>query len=771
MASSGKKGKKTKGKTLALNDFLQETTGSTPSLPLRKTNLNWADDVEEPLEYETRPKINVVLPTAPKASRGVDEYNERIPKEPPFIAYLTNLPYDVDEEEIESLFSHLKIANTRFPKEDRASDLPRLKGYGYIEFEDRDSLTSALSMPDCMLKNRRIRIEVATSLDNDKQRRGRNDMNRDRIERGDTGGDWRSGPRGSDFSDFSRDREGGFNRDRDGGGGFNRDREGGAGFNRDREGGGGFSRDRDRDGGFNREREGGSWRESSDRPSNRGFNREGFGDRGRFGGDRDGGERRGGFSQRRGDKDDRDGLSRNKDEEKAEPRIRPKLMLAPRTKPIAPSDTEDIQQKQQQTQNIDSGAPPPAQTAASIFGAARPVDTAAREREIESKLAKEHEDAPRESSRERSRDDAPPTATVTARREWSTGAAVRRGSPRRGSTERRRYSPRNYSPRRRTSPRRYGSPARYRRGSPKRRSPGGYYSPRRGSPSSRRYSPVTRRSPGRYSPKRRDSPGRYSPRRRDSPGRYSPRRRDSPGRYSPRRRDSPGRYSPRRRDSPGRNSPKRKTSPGARYSPRRRDSPSPTNRGNNVPEQRTPQRDVSPERYSPDRRSLSSSPSRVRPTRSEDEDNNNRNRARRRSRDGSSSSIALSPEDRRQFSSRGNVDASSLNEKNGSTAGYGKRETEGGRRRKNSPKERSQQASDKRKGIKKSPDRSKKIDKSSNDTKKHDDKKNATKDKIRKEKREPHEMPKLKEPEPPNFAVSNKYAFLAECADDVDVSD
>lgn len=38
----------------------------------------------------------------------------------------------------------------RIPKDDRSSDAPRLRGFGYVEFEDRDSLISALSMPDCV---------------------------------------------------------------------------------------------------------------------------------------------------------------------------------------------------------------------------------------------------------------------------------------------------------------------------------------------------------------------------------------------------------------------------------------------------------------------------------------------------------------------------------------------------------------------------------------------------------------------------------------------
>lgn len=39
----------------------------------------------------------------------------------------------------------------RIPKDDsRPGEIPKLKGYGYIEFEDRDSLLGALAIPDCV---------------------------------------------------------------------------------------------------------------------------------------------------------------------------------------------------------------------------------------------------------------------------------------------------------------------------------------------------------------------------------------------------------------------------------------------------------------------------------------------------------------------------------------------------------------------------------------------------------------------------------------------
>lgn len=126
-----------------------------------------------------------------------------------------------------------------------------------------------------------MRIEVASNMDNDRRRTGRMDIGRDRGDRSESSGDWRSGPRAEPQSD--NDRRGGFGRDREGGG-FGREREGG-GFGREREGGftregmrnpdrddRNFSRDNMRDGGGFRDRDGGrdsSFRRDRDGPDDR----------------------------------------------------------------------------------------------------------------------------------------------------------------------------------------------------------------------------------------------------------------------------------------------------------------------------------------------------------------------------------------------------------------------------------------------------------------------------------------------------------------------
>ncbi|KAG7197491.1 hypothetical protein KM043_013338 [Ampulex compressa] len=369
--SSGKKGKKKKCKTVDLMSFLADGSG-TPTVPLKSSS--WVDEVEDEHEgFSSRSsKEPVVLPTAPRAARdpGIDE--ENIPANPPYVAYISNLPYDVDEDDLAEFFAEMKVSNMRLPK-----DSNKIRGYGYVEFEDRQSLIDALSITNTVIKTRRVRIEVSNSS-NDERRGGRmgRDNRRDNYDDIDrSSGDWRSGPREESTtsdSDFYRSRY------------DNRER-------RD---------DRDAS---EQDNKPGAWRESSDRGRHAFRERGGFrdddkdkewsryGDRGSR--DRDGDRDRGSsFGPRRNYADsdwDRDGRSQGRSnvDSNSEPRTRPKLQLQPRTKPV-----EAVVTKEEPTTTASVVAPPSA-PAVNIFGAAKPVDTTAREREIEERLAKSYADS------------------------------------------------------------------------------------------------------------------------------------------------------------------------------------------------------------------------------------------------------------------------------------------------------------------------------------------------------------------------------------------
>ena len=92
------------------------------------------------------------------------------------------------EDSIKEIFRGLNISAVCLPGE--PSNPERLKSFGYAEFEDLDSLLSALSLSEEFLGNRRIRVDVADQAqgkDKDDRSFGR-DRNQD-SEKTDT--DWR----------------------------------------------------------------------------------------------------------------------------------------------------------------------------------------------------------------------------------------------------------------------------------------------------------------------------------------------------------------------------------------------------------------------------------------------------------------------------------------------------------------------------------------------------------------------------------------------------
>ncbi|XP_069826284.1 eukaryotic translation initiation factor 4B isoform X2 [Dendropsophus ebraccatus] len=402
MAASAKK-KNKKGKTLTLTDFLADDGGSGGGggsvgggggggggSTYAPKPVSWADETDD-LEgdvsttwhsneddtYRGHAIDRSILPTAPRAAREPNVDRSRLPKSPPFTAFLGNLPYDVTEESIQKFFRGLNISAVRLPKE--PSNPERLKGFGYAEFDDLDSLLRALSLNEESLGNRRIRVDIADQAqdkDRDDRSFGR-DRDRNRDSDKTDSSDWRARPSTDSFDDYPPRRGDDSFGDR-----YRSDR-----YESDRYRDGPRRGDRydDRDRG--RDRYDDRDRRDYDRGSDsRGGGRRAFGsgyrrdDDYRGGGGGGGGDRYGDrYEERRGeDRSDRwNGYSRNEErrEERGPPQ-RPKLNLKPRTAP-----------KEEDT----SGAPPPSSRAASIFGGAKPVDTAAREREVEERLQKEQE--------------------------------------------------------------------------------------------------------------------------------------------------------------------------------------------------------------------------------------------------------------------------------------------------------------------------------------------------------------------------------------------
>lgn len=354
--------------------------------------MNWADEMEA-LDEDSPQQSQFhfdrsKLPTAPKSVRQSEIDLELIPKKAPFKAFLGNISFEADEEKIRAFFRDLKIVSVHLTVDQGG----RSKGSGTVEFEDRDSLIAALNKNEGVINNRPLRISLMEARDRDGGGRMGGYGNRDDGgELKSDASDWRRRepepepenvyPYGRSANDRGGDR-GGDRGDRRGYGGYQR-RDGG---------------DRSDRGGYGGERRG------------YGGDRGGYGgDRGGYGGDRTdrggyGGERRGyggrqdgeGYERRqyggynRGDQNENRSEGENAwsrsapapEQERQERQERPapvptsapmterpKLQLQPRTLPV-----EEVAATQ---------------TSSSIFGSAKPVNTAAREREIEEKLKHE----------------------------------------------------------------------------------------------------------------------------------------------------------------------------------------------------------------------------------------------------------------------------------------------------------------------------------------------------------------------------------------------
>jgi len=94
--------------------------------------------------------------------RAPDRFTTReqlpLPSKPPYTAHLGNLPFDATQGDVEEYFQGCEPTNVRIV-EDKIEHKP--KGFGYVEFRTLDGLKKALTLDGTQFRGRNIRISVA----------------------------------------------------------------------------------------------------------------------------------------------------------------------------------------------------------------------------------------------------------------------------------------------------------------------------------------------------------------------------------------------------------------------------------------------------------------------------------------------------------------------------------------------------------------------------------------------------------------------------------
>jgi translation initiation factor 4B len=177
MATKDKKNKKKTTMSLAVfhasvsNEPSSSTNNQQQQPSASSNSRNWAeememlDSVEPPKPTAEILELRSQLPTAPKSTLAPDINLDQIPKNGPFTVHLSNVNFEADDAKIRAFFHDSKILNVRLPVDERG----RFRGFGQIDFEDRESLINALGKNETKFFNRPIKVQLESAYKQQRQ--------------------------------------------------------------------------------------------------------------------------------------------------------------------------------------------------------------------------------------------------------------------------------------------------------------------------------------------------------------------------------------------------------------------------------------------------------------------------------------------------------------------------------------------------------------------------------------------------------------------------
>jgi len=84
-----------------------------------------------------------------------------IPEEPPFTAYVGNLPYQCVQGDVEQIFAELKV---RYINMNLDRDTGNFRGFAFVEFDDKESLIKALEFDgQAQFGDRNLKVDIPES--------------------------------------------------------------------------------------------------------------------------------------------------------------------------------------------------------------------------------------------------------------------------------------------------------------------------------------------------------------------------------------------------------------------------------------------------------------------------------------------------------------------------------------------------------------------------------------------------------------------------------